>query len=82
MGFERERGRENGSFPVAEFTNRWVRGSEATFNSPSTVPKEKPLCRERFFFWRPMMVAFYCLSQKSNDKQYKHDDEKSVLSDV
>jgi len=25
MGLERERGRENGSFPVAESTNRWVR---------------------------------------------------------
>lgn len=25
---EGERGRENGSFPVAEITNRWVRGSE------------------------------------------------------
>ena len=27
-GFERERGRENGSFPVAEARNRWVSKSE------------------------------------------------------
>jgi hypothetical protein len=27
-GIERERGRGNGSFPVAELTNRLVRGSE------------------------------------------------------
>ena len=28
-GFERERGRENGSFPVAEVGNRWVPKSPA-----------------------------------------------------
>lgn len=28
MRFERERGRGNGSFSVAELTNRWVRGSD------------------------------------------------------
>ena len=28
IGVERERGRGNGSFPVAEHTNRWVRKSE------------------------------------------------------
>ena len=38
--FNRERGRGNGSFPVAERTNRWVRGSELLYSDErrSTTP--------------------------------------------
>ncbi len=44
MGFlllgceNRERGRGNGSFPVAELTNRWVRGSDLLYSESRHSP--------------------------------------------
>ena len=49
---ERERGRENGSFPAAEHTNRWVRGSERRVSDVcfSPGPQSKNSAKAEFYY--------------------------------
>lgn len=42
-GIERERGRENGSFPEAEHMNRWVYGSSDIMSERREIPGGHPV---------------------------------------